>query len=97
MRLLYGGCGLGAQAVLRWMRTRLRSLSQAEWEPFFGQAAEWKAKYHASQAELHRQRAEKHEMGQRTTEWQGKAQGLYRLLKRNGVDVPDALRAEPQP
>lgn len=88
MRLLYGVCGLGAQAVLRWMRTRLRSLSRAEWEPFFGQAAEWKAKYHASQAELHRQRAEKHEMGQRATANELRVGMLERLLRQHGVTVP---------
>lgn len=88
MRLLYGACGLGAQAVLRWMRTRLRSLSRAEWEPFFGEAAAWKAKYHASQAELHRQRAEKHEIGQQATADMLRVGLLERILRQHDITPP---------
>lgn len=88
MRLLYGVFGLLAQATLRWMRTRLRRLSRAEWEPFFGEAAAWKAKFHASQAELHRQRAEKHEIGQQATADMLRVGLLERILRQHDIVPP---------
>jgi hypothetical protein len=88
MRLLYGVSGFLAQVVLRYMRSRLRGLSREEWEPFFGEAAEWKAKYHQSQSEVHRQRSEKHDYAQRTTSAELRNGVLERMLRQNGMEPP---------
>jgi hypothetical protein len=95
MRLLYGVCGLGAQMVLRWMRSRLRGLSREEWEPFFGEAAEWKAKYHESQSEVHRQRGEKHDYAQRTTSAELRNGVLERILRQHGIEPPPRVSTRP--
>ena len=94
MRLAYGIFGLLGQVTLRVMRARLRSLTPEEWEPYFGEAAAWKAKYHHAQSEVLRQRAEKHETLNRETAWQTRAQLLGRLLRQHNIDVPPALQTK---
>lgn len=103
MRLAYGFFGLLGQVALRVMRTWLRNLPREKWAPLFGDAAKWEALYHQAQADAHTlrsevfaQRAEKHQLAQRTTAAEGRLGLIVRWLQQQRIEVPPEILTPPK-
>lgn len=96
-RLWMGGAVLVGQVLQRRTRTLLRRLPASAWQAFFGEASLWRQRYHEARAEVHAQRARAHSAEGRLAPVVARNQLLVRLLERNEIDVPAALRPpEPQ-